>query len=141
MAEDQLSEIELQILLSLERLGGSYHQRNLWKLIGIDSKMGLPVLNKLERKGYIVREKIASGDLRGQYIVKLTEKAYELLSRLRAAELSEMTDLAKLPEPYRTLLAIPCTTCPYIDTCGVGEIRPITCELLNKWFTTQINKA
>ena len=141
MAEDQLSEIELQILLSLERLGGSYHQRNLWKLIGIDSKMGLPVLNRLERKGYIVREKIVSGDLRGQYIVKLTEKAYELLSRLRSAELRDMADVARFPEPYRTLLTIPCTTCPYVDTCGVGEMTPITCELLNRWFAQQIRKG
>jgi len=128
-----LTEVEIQILQGLERLGGSYQQRNLWKYIGIDSKTGLPILARLEKRGLIARERVG-GNKRGVYVIRLTEKAYKLLSKIReeAAE-TFAVDFEALPEELRLLLSVPCTYCPYSDKCGVSFIAPHNCDLLAKW--------
>ena len=128
-----LTEVEIQILQGLERLGGSYQQRNLWKYIGIDSKTGLPILARLEKRGLIARERMG-GNKRGVYVIKLTEKAYKLLSKIREETTEAFAvDLESLPEELRLLLSIPCSYCPYSDKCGVGFIAPHTCDLLARW--------
>jgi len=130
---DVLTEVELQILQGLERLGGSYQQRNLWKYIGIDSKTGLPILARLEKRGLIVRERVG-GNKRGVYTIRLTEKAYKLLNKLREEAVETFrVDENTLPEELRLLLSIPCTYCPYSDKCGVGFISPQSCELFARW--------
>jgi DNA-binding MarR family transcriptional regulator len=132
-ADAALTEIELQILKGLERLGGGYQQRNLWKYIGIDSKTGLAILARLEKRGFITREKVGSGR-RGVYVVKLTEKAYRLLSKLCERPQEPATaDFSPLPGGLRVLLSVPCTYCPYSDRCGISFISPVNCELLTKW--------
>ncbi len=135
--EEPLTELELQILLGLERLGGSYQQRNLWKFIGMDSKSGLPALSKLERRGLIVRER-QGGEKRGVYIVKLTNRAYELLQKMR-----EVEDREKAIAPptttspmLRLLLAIPCTYCMHISECGYAKIDPARCTMFSRWLYT-----
>lgn len=131
---DVLTEVEIQILQGLERLGGSYQQRNLWKYIGIDSKTGLPILARLEKRGLIARERVG-GNKRGVYIVRLTEKAYRLLSKIHEETVDAFTvDFDALPNELRTLLSIPCVYCPYSDRCGVSFITPLTCNLLTKWL-------
>lgn len=130
---DTLTEIEVQILQGLERMGGSYQQRNLWKYIGIDSKTGLPILARLEKRGFIKRERVG-GERRGVYVIKLTDKAYRVLAELRErAEEGESVDLAKLSEELRILLSIPCTYCPYVERCGFSFIDPLHCDLLTKF--------
>ncbi|MCI4464976.1 MAG: winged helix-turn-helix transcriptional regulator [Thermoproteus sp.] len=131
--EETLTEIEVQILQGLERLGGSYQQRNLWKYIGIDSKTGLPILGRLEKRGLIKKERVG-GERRGVYIVRLTEKAYKMLSELRErAEEIARFDVGKLSEELRALLTVPCTFCPYIERCGFSFVDPLHCELLTRW--------
>lgn len=130
---DVLTEVEIQILQGIERLGGSYQQRNLWKYIGIDSKTGLPILARLEKRGLIVRERVG-GNKRGVYVIRLSEKAYRLLSKIREQTTETFTiDLGSLPEEYKALLSIPCVYCPYSDRCGVSFISPQTCDLLARW--------
>ncbi len=135
--EEPLTELELQILLGLERLGGSYQQRNLWKFIGMDSKSGLPVLSKLERRGLIVREK-QGGEKRGVYVIKLTNKAYELLQKMREREESDRTiALPSVKSPLlKLLLSIPCTYCMHISECGYAKIDPARCVMFSKWLYT-----
>ncbi|MFN7105767.1 MAG: MarR family winged helix-turn-helix transcriptional regulator [Pyrobaculum sp.] len=129
---DVLTEVEIQILQGLERLGGSYQQRNLWKYIGIDSKTGLPILGRLEKRGLIVRERVG-GNKRGVYTIRLTERAYRLLSKIREESIEVFKiDLDSLPEELKTLLSVPCTYCPYSDRCGVGFITPSTCDLITR---------
>ncbi|MGC9130337.1 MAG: MarR family winged helix-turn-helix transcriptional regulator [Pyrobaculum sp.] len=131
---DVLTEVEIQILQGLERLGGSYQQRNLWKYIGIDSKTGLPILARLEKRGLIVRERVG-GNKRGMYVIRLTDKAYKLLSKIHEEAVEHLViSVEALPEEYRLLLSIPCTYCPYSDRCGVSFIAPQNCELLARWF-------
>ncbi|KUO88018.1 MAG: multidrug DMT transporter permease [Thermoproteus sp. JCHS_4] len=131
--EETLTEIEVQILQGLERLGGSYQQRNLWKYIGIDSKTGLPILGRLEKRGLIKKERVG-GERRGVYIVRLTEKAYKMLSELRErAEEIARFDVGKLSEELRALLTVPCAFCPYIERCGFSFVDPLHCELLTRW--------
>mgnify|MGYP001770633034 FL=1 len=138
--EETLTEIEIQILQGLERLGGSYQQRNLWKYIGIDSKTGLPILSRLEKRGLIKKERVG-GERRGVYVVRLTERAYKVLSELRerAEEISRF-DVSKLGDELQTLLSIPCTYCPYIERCGFGFVDPLHCELLTKWSLSLLER-
>ncbi|ACB40486.1 helix-turn-helix transcriptional regulator [Pyrobaculum neutrophilum] len=132
---DVLTEVEIQILQGLERLGGSYQQRNLWKYIGIDSKTGLPILARLEKRGLIARERVG-GNKRGVYVIKLTEKAYRLLGKIREESVESFTiNVESMPREIRTLLSIPCVYCPYSDRCGIGFIAPHTCDLLTKWVS------
>ncbi|AAL64841.1 helix-turn-helix transcriptional regulator [Pyrobaculum aerophilum] len=133
-----LTEVEIQILQGLERLGGSYQQRNLWKYIGIDSKTGLPILARLEKRGLIVRERVG-GNKRGMYVIRLTERAYKLLTKMHEEAVEAFTiNIDALPEEYRLLLSLPCTYCPYSDKCGVGFITPLNCELMAKWSHKKI---
>ncbi|ABP51293.1 MULTISPECIES: MarR family transcriptional regulator [Pyrobaculum] len=130
---DVLTEVEIQILQGLERLGGSYQQRNLWKYIGIDSKTGLPILARLEKRGLIVRERVG-GNKRGMYIIRLTDKAYKILSKIHEEAVETFVlNIDALPDELRLLLTSPCTFCPYSDKCGVGFIAPHACELLARW--------
>lgn len=139
-AEDTLTEIEIQILQGLERLGGSYQQRNLWKYIGIDSKTGLPILSRLEKRGLIKKERVG-GERRGVYVVRLTERAYKVLAELREkAEEIPGFDMNKLSDELQTLLSIPCTYCPYIERCGFGFVDPLHCELLTRWSVSQLQR-
>ena len=128
-----LTEVEIQILQGLERLGGSYQQRNLWKYIGIDSKTGLPILARLEKRGLIARERVG-GNKRGVYVIKLTEKAYKLLTKIREESTETfVVDFETMPKELRLLLSIPCVYCPYSDKCGVSFVAPHNCELLTRW--------
>lgn len=128
-----LTEVEIQILQGLERLGGSYQQRNLWKYIGIDSKTGLPILARLEKRGLIARERVG-GNKRGVYVIKLTEKAYRLLSKIREESTETfVVNFEAMTKELQLLLSIPCVYCPYSDKCGVGFISPHNCELLTRW--------
>lgn len=132
-AEEALTEIELQILQGLERLGGSYQQRNLWRYIGIDSKTGLPILARLEKRGLIKRERVG-GERRGGYVIKLTDKAYKVLAQFRErGEEAAAYDLGELRDELKTLLSLPCAICPYIERCGFSFVDPLHCELLTRW--------
>lgn len=139
-----LSDIELKILLTLYKSGGQYVQRNLWKTIGIDGKTGLPHLSKLEKKGYIIRERIGESK-RAQYLIKLTNEGKAIIEAYLKAigkevkpqipKLSIETLDKDIPETLKLVMTIPCFYCPYLDICTkVKHLNPETCEFFSKWL-------
>ncbi len=147
MSQEQLSEIELKILLQLYKSGGSYVQRNLWKAIGVDGKTGLPYLLKLEKKGLVVREKM-SDTRRAQYLVKLTNEGRNVIEeyiktlgpgKRDQVEVDYSLKIQELAEHDRILITIPCLYCPYLESCGKAKhLIPSKCELLSKWILSNL---
>ncbi len=128
MNTSELSEVEIKILEGLYKLGNQYLQRDLWKAIGVNSKIGIPYLTKLEKKGLITREKTIINK-KTQYIIKLTEKGVELVKQIVEKEKYEKEDI------YGIVMSIPCFYCPYIDICGkTRDLNPETCEFLSRWI-------
>ncbi|MEM0484804.1 MAG: multidrug DMT transporter permease, partial [Pyrobaculum sp.] len=79
------------------------------------------------------------GNKRGMYVIRLTERAYKLLTKMHEEAVEAFTiNIDALPEEYRLLLSLPCTYCPYSDKCGVGFITPLNCELMAKWSHKKI---
>ncbi|WP_188597055.1 MarR family transcriptional regulator [Thermocladium modestius] len=124
----ELDENESKILIALVKLGNQYNQRELWRMAGINSKTGIPALSKLERRGFIERDKVG-GDKRSQYVIRLTEAGIKKAKTLMEGMKSGMgTDI-------ELLMGIPCFFCPYIKECGRGgHTSPETCELLGRWI-------
>lgn len=125
----ELNEKETKILTEIYKAGGEIMLRDIWKVMGIKSKAGMPFINKLEKRGLLTKENIGSGK-RVMYKVKLTEFGSAV-----ARELVEAGSLMKVLT-YDLLTRIPCFYCPYIDMCGgaTDEITPEKCEYLNKWI-------
>ncbi|ABW00985.1 MarR family winged helix-turn-helix transcriptional regulator [Caldivirga maquilingensis] len=122
---DEIGPVEVNILLTLIRLNGKCLQKDLWKMAGTNSKVGIPALNKLIRMGLVTRRKVNEK----VYEIKLTRKGLREARKLEAKA-------SIIPEVDLNLLAtIPCFYCPYISSCGVGhENSPETCELLGNWL-------
>ncbi len=123
--DDEIGPVEANILLTLIRLNGKCLQKDLWKMAGTNSKVGIPALNKLIRMGLVTRRKVNEK----VYEIKLTKKGLREAKKLEAKT-------SIIPEVDLNLLAtIPCFYCPYISSCGVGhENSPETCELLGNWL-------
>ncbi len=141
---EELSEIEIKILTLLYKSGGQYVQRNLWKAIGVDGKSGLPHLLRLERRGYITRERIGESK-RAQYIVKLTPDGRkvieEYLQRIGAIPKPEVATLEytlrehELSPIEKLLSTLPCLFCPYLQVCSkIKYFDPARCEFLSRWI-------
>ncbi|ADY01810.1 transcriptional regulator, MarR family [Vulcanisaeta moutnovskia 768-28] len=130
----ELNEKETRILEEIYKAGGEIMLRDIWRVMGIKSKAGMPFINKLEKRGLLTKENIGSGK-RVMYKVKLTE-----LGLAVAKELVETGSLMKVLT-YDLLTKIPCFYCPYIDVCGTtDEITPEKCEYLNKWIYEMIKE-
>lgn len=124
----ELSDKETRILVEVYRAGGEVMLKDVWKAMGIRSKAGMPFVNKLEKKGLLIKENVGSKN-KVMYKVKLTE-----LGMAIAKELVEAGSLMKVLT-YELLTKIPCFFCPYIDVCGTtNEITPEKCEFINKWI-------
>lgn len=133
----ELTEVETKILMRIYREGrrGEYVMlKDVWKELGMRSKAGMPYVNKLVKKGLLVKERVG-GDKRILYRVKLTELGLRL-----ATELEKAGSLAKLTM-YNTASKVPCFYCPYIDICGtIEEITPEKCEYMNKWILSLLSQ-
>ena len=124
----ELSDKETRILVEVYKAGGEVMLKDVWKAMGIRSKAGMPFVNKLEKKGLLIKENVGSKN-KVMYKVKLTE-----LGMAIAKELVEAGSLMKVLT-YELLTKIPCFFCPYIDVCGTtNEITPEKCEFINKWI-------
>ncbi len=130
----ELSDKETRILEEIYKAGGEIMLRDIWRVMGIKSKAGMPFINKLEKRGLLTKENVGSGK-RVMYKVRLTE-----LGMTVARELMEAGSLMKVLT-YDLLTKIPCFYCPYIDICGTtDEITPEKCEYLNKWIYEMIRR-
>jgi hypothetical protein len=121
----EIGPVEASILLTLIRLNGKCLQKDLWKMAGTNSKVGIPALNKLIKMGLVTKRRVSEK----VYEIKLTRKGLREAKRLEAKA-------SVIPEVDLNLLAtIPCFYCPYITSCGVGhENSPETCEMLGSWL-------
>lgn len=130
----ELSDKEVKILTEIYKAGGEVMLKDVWRVMGIKSKAGMPFINKLEKKGLLNKENVGS-EKRIMYRVRLTELGMSV-----ARELVEAGSLMRVLT-YDMLTKIPCFYCPYIEVCGtVDEITPERCEYLNRWLyeaTTQ----
>lgn len=115
--------IERRILEAVKDAGEKgVLQRELWKILGIDSRNGARIVRRLEQQGYLTREAVMYKG-RKTYIVRITKKV--------------LTPIVVDP----VLKSIPCFTCEYLEKCGEGaEINPIKCEKINKWLSEYVQR-
>jgi len=90
-------------------------QKDLWKLVGIDSRRGVRMVKSLERRGLISREMVV---YKGKkiYLVKPTSK------------------LLEVPALPPILEDVPCFYCPHLLECSnLGE-KVLNCDKLEGWL-------
>ena len=93
-------------------------QNELWKKLKLTGRNGSRLGLKLERTGYINREKILE---KGRWTYKLI--------------------LKKTPISTLSIENSPCLICPVEQKCSIeGEISPRTCQLIEEWVTVDAKK-
>ncbi len=90
-------------------------QRDLWRRTGLDSRLGMRILRRLERQGLVSREEIVYKGRRS-YLIRVKAPAE------REVYLPEYLD------------RIPCFFCPSLRRCAYGERDILSCPLLNRWL-------
>ena len=90
-------------------------QRDLWKLVGIDSRKGVRIVKRLERRGLLNRELVTHKGKK-MYLLKPTSK------------------LLNVPELPPSLGEIPCFYCPHLLECSNLDERILKCEKLEEWL-------
>ena len=92
------------------------HQSDLWKKLKLTSRDGSRLALKLERMGFITREKIL---LKGRWTYKLI--------------------IVKSPIGTDSLGGAPCLVCPVESKCSLdGEISPKTCQFIEDWVLIEL---
>ncbi|MCX8196509.1 MAG: Lrp/AsnC family transcriptional regulator [Acidilobaceae archaeon] len=104
--------------LSLIKARGSVLQSELWKELGLDSREGSRLVQRLVRKGLLDREEVV---MNGRRTYKLS---------MRAKNSREQQVLVSLD----SIMDLPCIVCPYLDQCEPGNAyEPATCPLMDNW--------
>jgi len=122
----QIGDLEKAALALIKERNGSILQSDLWKELGLDSREGSRLVIRLVKKGLVKRETVS---INGR-------KTYRLF----------VVDQTKTAQPrlivgIKSILDIPCTTCPYIDQCGPGNFYdPATCAWLDTWLEENVKK-
>jgi DNA-binding Lrp family transcriptional regulator len=115
----QLASYEDIALKLIKENGGYMLQKDLWKELKLDSREGSRLVARLVKKGLIKREEVT---INGRKTFKL------ILAR------DSNSNTLSVRISLRSVLNIPCTTCPIIDKCGVGNFyEPSTCALMDSW--------
>ncbi len=115
----QLANYEDIALRLIRENGGQILQKDLWKKLNLDSREGSRLVAKLVKKGLIKREEVT---INGRKTFKLT------LTKTNSNKLLIKVSL-------KEILEIPCTTCPVIEQCGIGNFyEPNTCALMDSWI-------
>lgn len=130
MEFEELSDVEKK---ALEIIAGSgdtgVFQNDLWKLLGVNSRDTSRIVNKLLRRGLIVR-KPAVNRGRRTYLL-LISKATKPRRRV-PTKIDLRIDIDRFIE-------IPCFNCPFIHKCYVGGFyNPITCNWLEEWINLNV---
>jgi len=91
-------------------------QSQLWKKFKLSSRDGSRLALKLERMGYITREKILEKE----------RWTYKLI-------------IKKTPISTKTIEGSPCLTCPVEAKCSLdGEVSPKTCQWIEDWVMIEL---
>lgn len=117
MARSTVDEVERKIITLIEKAGDKgLIQRELWSILGLDSRSGARIISRLEKRGIVERERtIYKGKL--TYLVKVAKRYRE----------------KKYVSPL--LKEIPCFSCENLFRCGEGgEHDPAKCEKLSRWL-------
>lgn len=94
-------------------------QRDLWKMLGLDSRDCSRLVVRLERRGMIRREKMLDGD---RWTYKLTP--------------------LQMPANVKSIERCPCTTCPYNSKCSLtGVISPLCCPWITEWVVDEFRES
>jgi len=120
---ERTSNIERKILRALEKAGEKgVIQRELWGMLGVDSRSGARIVARLERMGLVKRKRIMYKG-KATYLLKIHEEAK-----------IEMKILEEIKE-------IPCFTCQYLDICGEGgSVTPEKCMKLLQWLEKAVEQ-
>ncbi len=106
----RLEDQAIKILLENE---GGILQSELWHRLGVSSRVGSRLAIKLEKKGYVRRERVLGGD-------RWTLRLIPLIKRFD-------------PSP---LFGAPCPLCPFNPNCGPDQsVSPVGCTLIEDWVT------
>jgi len=109
-------DLEKKIISLLSSEENGVLQKDIWKRLKIDSRIGVRILASLERKGKIIKIKKKRPDGKSYYIVKLPTKKIKIL-------------------PIHLIEDLVCFSCLDATICSKeGELNPITCNKLTEWL-------
>ena len=122
----QLASYEDVALRLIRENGGQMLQKDLWKKLKLDSREGSRLVARLVKKGLVKREEVV---VDGRKTFRL------ILAKTNSSGLLVRVSLGGV-------LGIPCTTCPVIDQCGVGNFYdPSTCSLMDSWVSKLVSNS
>ena len=119
-----MSSLEKKALELIKKKKGIL-QSELWKTLKLDSREGSRLVLRLQRKGLIRREQVSVNGRR-------TYKLYPV--ELRPHDKNLLVDIGYA-------LIVPCTTCPYFQSCGsTPPLEPTVCHILDRWLAYMVRK-
>jgi len=102
-----------------ERESDGMFQSELWKKLKLTSRDGSRLALKLERTGFITREKLLENN----------RWTYKLI-------------LKKTPISTESIVNSPCLTCTVEQKCSLdGEISPTNCQFIEDWVIIEMKKS
>jgi len=102
-----------------ERESDGMFQSELWKKLKLTSRDGSRLALKLERTGFITREKLLENN----------RWTYKLI-------------LKKTPISTESIVNAPCLTCTVEQKCSLdGEISPTNCQFIEDWVIIEMKKS
>jgi len=102
-----------------ERESDGMFQSELWKKLKLTSRDGSRLALKLERTGFITREKLLENN----------RWTYKLI-------------LKKTPISTESIMNAPCLTCTVEQKCSLdGEISPTNCQFIEDWVIIEMKKS
>ncbi|MCS7128014.1 MAG: MarR family transcriptional regulator [Sulfolobales archaeon] len=131
MEFEELSDVEKKALEVIANSGDAgIFQNDLWKLLGVNSRDTSRIVNKLLKRGLIVR-KPAVNRGRRTYLLLISKKAAKPEKKV-PMKINLRIDLDRFIE-------IPCFNCPFIHKCYIGGFyNPITCNWLEEWINSNV---
>lgn len=126
VSESNISELERKALEIIKERGDEgIYQYELWRRLGLDSRDGSRLAQRLLRKGLITREPVTHNGRR-TYLLKYLKK--------EPKPIEVEVDLGSFME-------IPCFTCRFLDRCHRGGIRdPTRCRIIRDWVEAKLRE-
>jgi DNA-binding Lrp family transcriptional regulator len=119
MQTSKLARLENQAIKILLENEEGILQSELWQRLGVSSRVGSRLAIKLEKKGYVRRERVLAKD-------RWTLKLIPLIKKFD-------------PSP---LFGAPCPHSPNNPNCGPDQsVSPIGCTLIEDWVVRSYREA